>query len=96
MARQHRGVDIGRRDPLARPGLASAEWWPIQDKVSGTARVLTWDRPGLGPFPRVPLAVLVHDPELMIDRFVKSSRMARADAEQVEGLWGSCFASPRP
>ena len=29
-------------------GFASAEWWPIQDELSGRARVLTWDRPGYG------------------------------------------------
>ena len=29
-------------------GFASAEWWPIQDELSGHARVLTWDRPGYG------------------------------------------------
>jgi len=29
-------------------GLASAEWWPLQDRLSRAARVLTWDRPGYG------------------------------------------------
>ena len=29
-------------------GFASAEWWPIQDELSGHARVLSWDRPGYG------------------------------------------------
>lgn len=29
-------------------GLASAEWWPIQDTLSSRARVLTWDRAGYG------------------------------------------------
>jgi len=29
-------------------GFASAEWWPLQDQLSGHARVLTWNRPGYG------------------------------------------------
>jgi pimeloyl-ACP methyl ester carboxylesterase len=42
----------------------------------------------MGDFPRVPLAPLMHDPEVMIGQFVKLARLARADAERVEALWG--------
>lgn len=42
----------------------------------------------LGPFPRVPLTVLVHDPEVMIRFFVKSARLPLVDAQEVEELWG--------
>jgi hypothetical protein len=42
----------------------------------------------MGDFPRVPLAPLMHDPEVMIGQFVKLARLARADAEHVEALWG--------
>jgi pimeloyl-ACP methyl ester carboxylesterase len=40
-------------------GLASAEWWPVQDPLSSRARVLTWDRPGYGDSgpPRSPRTV---------------------------------------
>lgn len=46
------------------------------------------DLDALGPFPLVPLAVLVHDPEVMIRFFVKSAHLSLADAQEVEGLWG--------
>ena len=42
----------------------------------------------LGPFPPVPLTVLAHDPDVMTELFMKSGRLARVDAERVEGLWG--------
>lgn len=51
-------------------------------------RTTPHDLEGLGPFPRVPLAVLLHDPEFMIRFFVKSARLPLADAQEVEGLWG--------
>jgi pimeloyl-ACP methyl ester carboxylesterase len=51
-------------------------------------RTTSADVESLGLFPPVPLQVLVHDPELMIDYFVKSARLTRPDAERVEGLWG--------
>ena len=43
-------------------------------------------------FPPVPLVVLVHDPEMMIDYFVKRAGLARADAERIEWLWGTLLA----
>ncbi len=46
------------------------------------------DLEAMGDFPRVPLALLMHDPEVMIGQFVKLARLARADAERVEALWG--------
>ncbi len=42
----------------------------------------------IGPFPPVPLTVLVHDPDVMTELFMRLGRLARADAERVEGLWG--------
>src|SRR5262245_17216853 len=44
------------------------------------------DLDALGPFPPVPLDVLVHDPEVLIADLVKRAGLARADAERVEGL----------
>jgi len=41
----------------------------------------------IGPFPPVPLTVLVHDPDVMIELFMRLGRLARVDAERVEGLW---------
>ena len=46
----------------------------------------------LGTFPPVPLVVLVHDPEVLIDHFVKRAGLARADAERVEALWGTLLS----
>jgi hypothetical protein len=50
------------------------------------------DLDALGPFPAVPLVVLVHDPEAMIDYFVKRAGLTRADGERVEALWGTLLA----
>src|SRR5205823_5714730 len=55
-------------------------------------RTTTADMEDIGQFPLVPLVVLVHDPEVMIDYFVKRAGLARADAERVEGLWGTLLA----
>jgi pimeloyl-ACP methyl ester carboxylesterase len=44
----------------------------------------------LGPFPAVPLAVLVHDPEVMIGQM--SAHLPRADAERVQALWGTLLS----
>ncbi len=46
------------------------------------------DLEAMGDFPRVPLALLMHDPEVMIGQFVKLARLPRADGERVEALWG--------
>jgi pimeloyl-ACP methyl ester carboxylesterase len=40
----------------------------------------------LGPFPSVPLRVLVHDPEVLTTDM--SARLSRAEAAQVEAIWG--------
>ena len=50
------------------------------------------DLEALGPFPPVPLVVLVHDASLLIDYFVKRAGLARADAERVEALWGTLLS----
>ena len=50
-------------------------------------RTVPGDVEALGPFPRVPLAVLVHDPEVLIGQM--SAHLPRADAERVEALWGT-------
>ncbi|HKA12036.1 MAG TPA: alpha/beta hydrolase [Candidatus Dormibacteraeota bacterium] len=42
----------------------------------------------LGPFPLVPLAVLVHDPAVMIEFFVRYGHLPRTAGERVETLWG--------
>jgi pimeloyl-ACP methyl ester carboxylesterase len=47
----------------------------------------------LGAFPTVPLAVMVHDPALMIDYLVKCARLMPPDAERVEGLWAGYFVT---
>jgi pimeloyl-ACP methyl ester carboxylesterase len=44
----------------------------------------------LGPFPAVPLALLVHDPEVMIGQM--SARLPREEAEQVQELWGNLLS----
>lgn len=44
----------------------------------------------LGRFPAVPLVVLVHDPEVMIAQM--STRLPRAEAEQVQALWGTLLS----
>jgi pimeloyl-ACP methyl ester carboxylesterase len=44
----------------------------------------------LGPFPAVPLVVLVHDPEVMIGQM--SAHLVRAEAEQVQALWGTLLS----
>ena len=43
----------------------------------------------LGPFPPAPVTVLVHDPEVMIEFFMRYGHLDRVDAERVEGLWGA-------
>jgi hypothetical protein len=40
----------------------------------------------LGPFPVVPLVVLVHDPKVLIGQM--SAHLSPMDAERVESLWG--------
>jgi pimeloyl-ACP methyl ester carboxylesterase len=52
-------------------------------------RTTSRDLDAMGAFPTVPLAVLVHDPALMIDYFVKRARLSQMDAQRVEGLWGT-------
>ena len=42
----------------------------------------------LGPFPQVPLAVLVHDPSVMIEFIMRYGRLPQTAAERVETLWG--------
>jgi hypothetical protein len=44
------------------------------------------DLEALGPFPSVPLRVLVHDPEVLTTDM--SARLPRAEAAQVEAIWG--------
>lgn len=50
------------------------------------------DLEAVGDFPRVPLALLMHDPEVMIGQFVKLARLPRADTVRVEALWGGAAA----
>jgi pimeloyl-ACP methyl ester carboxylesterase len=40
-----------------------------------------------GSFPQVPVKVLYHSPERMIDEIVRGSGLGRDDAERVERLW---------
>jgi pimeloyl-ACP methyl ester carboxylesterase len=40
-----------------------------------------------GAFPRVPVKVLYHSPEKMIDEIVRRSSLGREDAERVEKIW---------
>jgi len=49
----------------------------------------------LGPFPRVPLAVLVHDPAVMIEFFMRYGRLPRTGGERVEALWGELVRDHR-
>src|SRR5215472_194620 len=42
----------------------------------------------LGPFPAVPLEVLVHDPAVVVAEMMRSGHLARPDAERAEALWG--------
>ena len=46
----------------------------------------------LGPFPPVPVTLLVHDPKAMIEFFMRYGHLDRVDAERVEGLWGNSYA----
>lgn len=46
------------------------------------------------PFVALAVALLMHDPEVMIGQFVKLARLPRADAERVEALWGGAAARP--
>ena len=46
------------------------------------------DLEAMGHFPRVPLALLMRDPEVMIGQFMKLARLPRADAGRVEALSG--------
>jgi pimeloyl-ACP methyl ester carboxylesterase len=51
-------------------------------------RTTSVDLDAMGAFPAIPLAVLIHDPALMTDYFVKRARLPRIDAERVEAVWG--------
>ena len=46
------------------------------------------DLDALGPFPEVPVVVLVHDPEVMISQFVRLAHLPHEEADRVEALWG--------
>jgi hypothetical protein len=49
-------------------------------------QTVSGDLDALGPFPEVPLRVLVHDPEVLTTDM--SVRLPREEAAQVEGIWG--------
>jgi pimeloyl-ACP methyl ester carboxylesterase len=49
-------------------------------------RTVAGDLDDLGPFPEVPLRVLVHDPEVLTTDM--SARLPREQAAQVEAMWG--------
>jgi pimeloyl-ACP methyl ester carboxylesterase len=53
-------------------------------------RTTSADLEALGSFPAVPLAVMVHDPEVMIGQM--SAHLPRADAERVQALWGTLLS----
>ena len=42
----------------------------------------------LGPFPDIPVAILAHDPDVMVDQMVAWGRLPREDAQRAEALWG--------
>lgn len=46
------------------------------------------DLAGLGPFPDIPVTLLLHDPDVMIDQMVNWGRLPREDAQRAEALWG--------
>ena len=52
------------------------------------ARTSHHDLVRLGPFPDVPVALLLHDPDVMIDQMVTWGRLPREDAQRAEALWG--------
>ena len=58
-------------------------------------RTTPHDLEGLGPFPQVPLEVLVHDPEVLCNQMMKSGHLPRTDAEAVEALWGTLLREQR-
>ena len=75
-----------------------AIWWQFRrPRVYRTAlseyeeleyRTGPGDLDALGPFPAVPVVVLVHDPEVMIGQFVRLGHLTREEADRVETLWG--------
>jgi pimeloyl-ACP methyl ester carboxylesterase len=70
------------KQPLAYD-TALAEYGELEFRTSPA------DMEAIGAFPVVPLMVLVHDPDVMIEYFQKRARLARPEAERVEALWGT-------